>query len=69
LVMPNHVECCSKPVMDFISKNLSDAVVNIMGQYRPEYHAIEFEDISRRVSIDEVLSVKDHADKLNIHQI
>jgi uncharacterized Fe-S radical SAM superfamily protein PflX len=40
-----------------------------MGQYRPEYHALEFKDISRRVSIDEVLTVKNYADKLNIHQI
>ena len=69
LVMPNHIECCSKTVIDFISKNLPNAVVNIMGQYRPEYRALEFEDISRRGSIDEVLSVKEYADKLNIHQI
>ena len=55
--------------IDFISKNLLNTVVNIMGQYRPEYHALEFKDISRRVSIDEVLTVKEYADKLNIYQI
>ena len=69
LVMPNHIECCSKPAIDFISKNLSNALINIMGQYRPEYHALEFKDISRRASIDEVLTVKNYADKLNLHQI
>jgi len=69
LVMPNHIECCSKPAIDFISRNLPNALINIMGQYRPEYHALEFKDISRRVSIDEVLTVKNYADKLNLHQI
>ncbi|PNX50742.1 MAG: radical SAM protein [Thermoplasmata archaeon M8B2D] len=69
LVMPNHIECCSKPAIDFISKNLPNALINIMGQYRPEYHALEFKDISRRASIDEVLIVKNYADKLNLYQI
>jgi putative pyruvate formate lyase activating enzyme len=69
LVMPNHIECCSKPAIDFLSKNLSNALINIMGQYRPEHHALEFKDISRRVSTDEILTVKNYADKLNLHQI
>jgi len=59
LVMPNHVDCCSKPVLKWISDNLPDAVVNIMAQYRPEYHADEYEDLSRPVSIDEFLQVKE----------
>jgi putative pyruvate formate lyase activating enzyme len=69
LVMPNHVECCSKPIMDFIAKKLPHACVNIMAQYRPEYYAYDYKDISRTVSIDEVISVKNYADELNIHQI
>ena len=58
LVMPNHVECCSKPIILWITKNLPNAVINIMGQYRPEYNADDYEDISRFVSKDEVLQVK-----------
>ncbi len=69
LVMPNHVDCCSKPIMDWIEKNLPKACVNIMGQYRPEYHAHDYYDISRYVSMEEVLQVKDYADRLKIHQI
>jgi putative pyruvate formate lyase activating enzyme len=69
LVMPNHVDCCSKPIMDWIEKNLPKACVNIMGQYRPEYHAHDYNDISRHVSIEEILQVKEYADKLKIHQI
>ncbi len=69
LVMPNHIYCCSKPIIDWISRNLPNACVNIMAQYRPEYHACDYDDISRHVSIEEFSQVKDYADKLKIHQI
>lgn len=47
LVLPNHVECCSKPILKWISRNLGlEVVLNIMGQYRPVYRASEHADIS-----------------------
>jgi len=69
LVMPNHIECCSKPIIKWISKNIPNACVNIMAQYRPEYNARDYEDISRHISIEEVLKLKEYADKLKINQI
>ncbi|HEC94863.1 MAG TPA: radical SAM protein [Thermoplasmatales archaeon] len=69
LVMPNHVECCSKPVIKWVAKNTPDALVNIMPQYRPEYNAYEYDDISRSVSMDEFLTVKTYAKTLFIHEI
>ncbi len=69
LVMPNHTDCCSKPIINWISENLPNACVNIMAQYRPEYHALDYDDISRHVSMEEFSQVKEYADKLKIHQI
>ena len=69
LVMPNHINCCSKPIIKWISENLPNASVNIMAQYRPEYHAYEYEDISGSINIDEYLKLKDYADELGVHQI
>jgi putative pyruvate formate lyase activating enzyme len=69
LVMPNHVECCSKPILEWISKNIPSIVVNIMAQYRPEYNAYEFEEISRTISNDELYNVKNYAKELGINQI
>jgi putative pyruvate formate lyase activating enzyme len=69
LVLPNHIDCCSKPVIRFIARHLPDALVNIMGQYRPEYRAYEQKDISRPITPEEVLQVKEYAEKLGIHQI
>jgi len=36
LVMPNHVECCTYPVLDWIAEKMPDAPVNIMDQYHPD---------------------------------
>jgi putative pyruvate formate lyase activating enzyme len=66
LVMPNHVECCSKPILDFISREVPKCVVNIMEQYRPEYLAYKYEEINRRPTSNEINEVKIYADKLGI---
>ncbi|HXF86978.1 MAG TPA: radical SAM protein [Xanthobacteraceae bacterium] len=36
LVMPNHVECCTYPVLEWIAGNLPRAPVNVMAQFRPD---------------------------------
>lgn len=36
LIMPNHVECCTKPVLDWIAKHMPEIPVNIMDQYHPD---------------------------------
>ncbi len=66
LVMPNHIECCSKPIMDFVAREVPNCVVNIMGQYRPEYKAYNNPQINRRPTIEEIHEVKQHADDLGI---
>lgn len=54
LVMPGHLECCTRPVLEWISGNLGrGARVNVMFQYRPEYKAKEYPEISRRLNREE----------------
>ncbi len=69
LVMPNHIECCSKSILEWISNTIPKSLVNIMGQYRPEYKAYDYEDINRRVNLEEVLTVKEYAEDIGIIQI
>jgi putative pyruvate formate lyase activating enzyme len=68
LVMPGHTECCSKPVLEWIAKNLDTGkvLVNIMDQYRPEYKAHEHPDIDRRLKIGEYRSVVKCAEELGL---
>ncbi len=58
LVIPNHVECCSKPIIKWISDNFGlDVVLNIMSQYRPLYNASEHPEISGLPTMDEIQEV------------
>jgi putative pyruvate formate lyase activating enzyme len=51
LVLPNHVECCSVPVIEWIADNLGDDVrLNILSQYRPEFEAFKVPNLTRGVT-------------------
>lgn len=51
LVLPGHLECCTKPVLKWISENLGDSVrVNLMFQYRPEWRAQEVSELKRSLT-------------------
>ncbi|UCF11758.1 MAG: radical SAM protein [Thermoplasmatales archaeon] len=67
LVVPNHVKCCSEPILQWISKNVPEVAVNVMAQYKPEFHAFEYEDIARSLSTKEYMLVKNYANRQNIH--
>jgi putative pyruvate formate lyase activating enzyme len=55
LVMPEEV-ASSEAVLKFISEEISvHSYVNIMAQYRPEYRASEYPEISRRITHKEFL--------------
>jgi putative pyruvate formate lyase activating enzyme len=70
LVLPNHIECCTKPVFDFIAEHMKDrVVVNVMDQYRPCYRANECEDINRRLHAEEFQEAVDYAEKLGLNYI
>jgi len=66
LIMPNHVECCSKPILDYVAKELPKAVVNLMKQFHPEYLAHKYKEINRRPLMTEIHEVKNYADDLGI---
>lgn len=70
LVLPNHVECCTKPILKWIADNIREKViVNIMAQYRPEYKAHEYPDINRSVTREEMKEAINTAKELNINYI
>lgn len=39
LIMPNHVECCSREIFQWLQKNMPDTLVNVMDQYHPDCFA------------------------------
>ncbi|MGY5874564.1 MAG: radical SAM protein [Candidatus Thorarchaeota archaeon] len=70
LVMPNHVECCTIPILEWVAENMPNCMVNIMAQYRPEHRVRKnpssYPDISRRVNNEEMKTAFEKADELGI---
>jgi len=58
LVLPGHLECCTKPLLKWIDSNLKDPKLNIMTQYRPVWHAKEYSKINRYLSREEKKEIR-----------
>jgi len=75
LVMPNHLECCTKPVLGWISQNMPGVLVNIMDQYHPDCFADpsspnfdkRLSDIARRPTAQEIIEAYTYAKKLGLN--
>lgn len=67
LVLPNHVDCCTRPILEWIAENLgNDVRVNIMGQYHPDFRAMDYEDITRPPSQGEMERAREIAKELGL---
>lgn len=54
LVLPGHLDCCTKPILNWIAQNLGVWVrTNVMFQYRPEWRAHEIPELRRGLTKDE----------------
>ncbi len=69
LVLPNHFECCTKPILEWIASNINgeNVVVNIMPQYRPEWKAHEYTEISRPLRLEEWEKAISYARELGLN--
>jgi len=67
LVLPNHIECCTEPVLKWLSKNMKNYGLNLMNQYRPEYNALlSNSDVSRKLTYEEFKQAMRIANELNL---
>ena len=70
LVLPEHNDCCTMPILEWIAKNLGPWTrVNLMFQYRPEYRAQERKELQRRLTGQEekeALRIAKEAGLLNL---
>lgn len=61
LVMPNNVSG-TKEVIDWIASNLpKDTYLNLMSQYSPMYKAVDYPEISRKITREEYSDAVNHA--------
>ncbi len=74
LIMPGHVECCTKPVLKWIAENMPLALVNIMDQYHPDCYCNpsdprfdkRYADMARYPSKEEILTSYNYAKQLGL---
>jgi putative pyruvate formate lyase activating enzyme len=66
LVLPGHVECCTRPALTWISENLEGAKVNVMAQYKPEHNASEYPEISHPLRMAEYRTAMEIAESLGL---
>jgi len=70
LVIPEHLECCTKPILRWIKRELSHEVkVNILGQYWPAYRAFFYPEINRRLTKVEYNTAVSYGKKLGLNLI
>lgn len=51
LVLPEHLECCTKPILKWIGQNLGQMIrVNVMFQYHPEWRSHEKPELQRKLT-------------------
>ncbi len=66
LVLPGHVDCCTKPVLDRVAENLSRPRVNVMAQYHPAWNAHEHPNLHRRIDSNEYAEARNYAEELGL---
>lgn len=75
LIMPNHVDCCTKPVLDWVAKNMPEVPINIMDQYHPDNicnprspkFRERYEEIARLPSEEEIRGSYKYANELGLN--
>ena len=75
LVMPNHVECCTFPILEWIAETMPEVPLNIMDQYHPDNfcnpqsskYNEKYADLARRLTRDEILEAYRYAEQLGLN--
>lgn len=70
LVLPKHLDCCVKPILNWISEKLGSGTrVNLLFQYRPEWHAYKVPELNRSLSKEEIEQALQLARKVGLRNV
>ena len=69
LLMPGHVECCWKPVAEWLAENLPGVKVNLRSGFWPAWHAARHSELRGTVSKNESEIAWRIADNLNLNLV
>lgn len=67
LVIPGHVDCCAKRILEWIGENIGKkAYVNLMRQYRPCWKAMKDPRIGRPLTKEEFSKAKEYYEEFGL---
>lgn len=70
LILPNHIECCIKPILKWIKVNLGENIrVNILSKYYPTWNADKVSKINRGLKLKEYKTVVTYAKKIGLKNL
>ena len=69
LVVPGHLECCTRPVLNTLAAEFPGVAVNIMFQYRPMYQAATKAGLDRILTPAEKRQVAGWVKELELRQV
>lgn len=69
LVVPGHLDCCTRPILETLARDFPGVAVNVMHQYRPMYRAAEKPGLDRPLAAAEQARVTAWVGELNLRTI
>lgn len=54
LVLPGHVDCCTKPAVEWVAHHIPHVRFNLMFQYTPHYLAYKYPEMNRQLTREEM---------------
>ena len=67
LILPNHVDCCTKPILEFINNHHLKSPIHLMTQYHPAYQTKNHQSLNRSLNIKEKNNAIHYAKQLDIN--
>ncbi len=69
LLMPGHLDCCFRPVVEWMSRNLPQAEFSLREGYLPSWRAQQFVELGRPVSRIETQAARERAAEAGLRMI
>ncbi len=74
LIMPNHLECCTYPVIDWVADHMPEVPINMMDQYHPDTftnpvsprYQPKYESLARRPDQSEIQAAYRYAESKGV---
>lgn len=69
LVLPGHLHCCTRPILESLAAEFPQLSVNVMFQYRPMYRAETDPLLQRKLNTDEEITVQKWIAELKLNTL